>query len=144
MYENAVRASRDKALIRLAGTVLRPGAEGYDDARRPWNAAVDRRPAAAVALSVTAEEVAAAVDYAREEELPLAIFDGGHSVAGHSVVDGGGDDPALADDDVEVDRAARVVHLGGGARCSAISTARRKSTGSSSRPAPSPTRASAA
>jgi FAD/FMN-containing dehydrogenase len=73
---------------RLEGEVLYPHSPGYDSARRIWNAGIDRRPGL-IARPRTAGQVTAAVRYARGAELPLAIRGGGHSVAGHSVLDGG-------------------------------------------------------
>ena len=72
----------------VAGEVLRPGDEGYDGARRVFNAMIDRRPAAIVRCAGAAD-VVAAVNYARDHELPLSVKGGGHSVAGTAVCEGG-------------------------------------------------------
>ncbi len=72
---------------RLRGRVLRPGDAGYDEARGVWNGMIDRRPA----LIVRAERVAdviTSVDFARENDLLLAVRGGGHNVAGTAVADG--------------------------------------------------------
>ena len=61
-------------------TILRPGDAGWDDARRAWNLAVDQRPAA-VALPASAQEVAAAVCFAREHGLRVAAQGTGHHAA---------------------------------------------------------------
>ena len=50
---------------RLYGEVHGPADAGYDEARRPWNLAVDQRPAA-VAFPVTDSDVQAIVDFARD------------------------------------------------------------------------------
>jgi FAD/FMN-containing dehydrogenase len=94
--------------------LLEPGDIGYDAARRGWNGAVDRRPAA-VACAADAEDVAAAVRAARTTRTALTVRAGGHSVSGRSVHDG-----ALCIDlrglnGVEVDAPARLVRVGGGA-----------------------------
>ncbi len=70
------------------GTLLRPGEDGYDEARRVWNGAFDRRPAL-IARCAGADDVALAVRFAREHELPIAVRGGGHSVQGHGVCDDG-------------------------------------------------------
>jgi FAD/FMN-containing dehydrogenase len=72
---------------RFRGALLRPGEEGYDEARRVWNGAVDRRPAL-IARPAGADDVATAVRFAREHDLPVSVRGGGHSVAGHGVGDG--------------------------------------------------------
>jgi FAD/FMN-containing dehydrogenase len=62
--------------------------EDYDLARRMWNGAYDRRPLL-IAQCLDALDVRAAVLHAREHDLPIAVRGGGHSLAGHSVCDGG-------------------------------------------------------
>ena len=49
---------------RLAGQVLLPDEDGYHQARRVWNAMVDRRPAV-IARCASPADVAAAVGFAR-------------------------------------------------------------------------------
>src|SRR3954465_9493350 len=68
--------------------MLRPGEPGYDEARRVWNAMVDRRPALIAGCSQTAD-VVAAVALARGDGLEIGVRCGGHSVVGHAVPDGG-------------------------------------------------------
>ena len=73
---------------RFRGALLRPGEEGYDEARRIWNGAIDRRPAL-IARCAGADDVAVAVRFAREHDLLVSVRGGGHAVAGHAVCDGG-------------------------------------------------------
>jgi FAD/FMN-containing dehydrogenase len=72
----------------MLGEILRPGDDGYETARRVWNAMVDRRPALIVKCP-TADAVADAVRFARARGLEIGVRCGGHSVTGLSVPDGG-------------------------------------------------------
>jgi FAD/FMN-containing dehydrogenase len=71
----------------VAGEVIRPDDSEYDDARRVF-VPVDRRPAAIV-RPLTADDVAAVVEYARTGGVELAVRSGGHSAAGHGTSEGG-------------------------------------------------------
>jgi FAD/FMN-containing dehydrogenase len=71
----------------LSGTVLRPGVDRYEEARRIHNGLIDRRPALIVRCR-GASDVAAAVDFARESGLEISVRGGGHNAAGRSVADG--------------------------------------------------------
>jgi FAD/FMN-containing dehydrogenase len=73
---------------RTMSTVLRPNDDGYDDARRVWNAMVDRRPRLIVRCETVAD-VVQAVRSAREQGLEIGVRCGGHSVLGMSVPDNG-------------------------------------------------------
>src|SRR5579884_4282743 len=70
------------------GELLWPGEAGYEAARRIWNGAIDRRPAL-IARCTGVADVLAAVRFARERELPVAVRGGGHNVAGTAVCDAG-------------------------------------------------------
>jgi FAD/FMN-containing dehydrogenase len=72
----------------VRGQVLRPGDAGFDAARRVWNGMIDRSPALIVRCAGAAD-VVRAVDFARDQGLPLAVRGGGHSAAGNGVVEGG-------------------------------------------------------
>ena len=60
----------------------------YDDARAVWNGAIDRHPRLIARCSGTAD-VAAAVRFARDHGLEVAVRGGGHNVAGTAVCDDG-------------------------------------------------------
>lgn len=72
----------------VRGTVIEPDDPDYESARRVYNAMADRRPAAVLRVSQTAD-VIAAVRFAREAGLPLALRGGGHSAPGFGTVDDG-------------------------------------------------------
>jgi hypothetical protein len=98
---------------RFRGALLRPGEEGYDEARRIWNGAIDRHPAL-IARCAGADDVATAVRFARERDLPVSVRGGGHAVAGHAVVDGGVMIDLSLMKAVRVDPGARVARAAGG------------------------------
>jgi FAD/FMN-containing dehydrogenase len=94
--------------------VVTPDDPAYEQARRVWNGLIDRRPAL-IARPARAEEVARSIAYARAEGLAVAVRCGGHSVPGHSSVDGGlVIDLAAHLGGVEVDPRTRRVRVGGG------------------------------
>ncbi|MGH7459881.1 MAG: FAD-binding oxidoreductase [Longimicrobiales bacterium] len=70
------------------GELLLPSSPGYDTARKIWNGAINRRPAC-IARCRGVADVVAAVRFAREYDLLVAVRSGGHGVAGHAVCDGG-------------------------------------------------------
>jgi FAD/FMN-containing dehydrogenase len=72
----------------VRGRVFQAGEDEYDSARHIWNAMIDRSPRVVVRCAGAAD-VVAAVNYAREQNLSLAVRGGGHSAAGSSVCDGG-------------------------------------------------------
>jgi FAD/FMN-containing dehydrogenase len=78
----------DSSLNGFSGALLRPGEQGYDDARRVWNGAIDRRPAFVARCRSTAD-VAAAVRFGMRHQLAIAVRGGGHSIPGHSTCEGG-------------------------------------------------------
>lgn len=73
---------------RLRGRLIRPEEPGYDEARKVWNGMIDRRPAL-IARCAGVADVIAAVDFAREQGLSIAIRGGSHNVTGSAVCDGG-------------------------------------------------------
>jgi FAD/FMN-containing dehydrogenase len=70
------------------GQVLLPDEDGYHQARRVWNAIVDRRPAV-IARCASPSDVAAAVRFAVKRDLEIGVRCGGHSVLGLSVPEAG-------------------------------------------------------
>ena len=72
--------------FRHRGPVIAPDDGGYETARGTFNGMLDRRPEL-VTRPLDVEDVAAAVGYALEAGLPVAVRGGGHGVAGHCVGD---------------------------------------------------------
>jgi FAD/FMN-containing dehydrogenase len=72
----------------LRGRLIRPSDEDYDEARTIWNGAHDKRPALIVRCAGVAD-VMRAVDFARSEDLVVAVRGGSHSIPGYSTCDGG-------------------------------------------------------
>jgi FAD/FMN-containing dehydrogenase len=110
----AVEEGLNELRASLAGAVIGPSDAEYDAARRCFNALVDRRPAV-IARCVTPRDVSAAFDFARANDLEVAVRGGGHNPAGHCVCDDGLviDLSAMRGVDVAADE--RVARAGGGA-----------------------------
>jgi FAD/FMN-containing dehydrogenase len=73
---------------RMRGELIRPGDEGYDEARKVWNGMIDRKPAL-IGRCASVTDVIASVNFARENGVLLAVRGGGHNVAGTALADGG-------------------------------------------------------
>jgi FAD/FMN-containing dehydrogenase len=97
----------------VAGQVLTASDAGYDAARRCFNALVDRRPAVIVRCSGAAD-VATAFDFARANDLEVAVRGGGHNPAGHCVLDDGLVIDLSSQRAVHVDPVARIARASGG------------------------------
>ncbi len=72
----------------MRGDVVRPDDAGYDAARGVYNAMIDKRPAL-IARCAGIADVIAAVHFAREHGMLVAVRGGGHNVAGRAVCDEG-------------------------------------------------------
>jgi FAD/FMN-containing dehydrogenase len=70
------------------GRVIVPEDGDYDAARQLFYGGMDRRPAAIVRVAGAAD-VARVIRIARDTGIELAVRSGGHSLAGHSVSEGG-------------------------------------------------------
>ncbi len=110
---NQQRQMADQLRQNLAGELVRPGDPAYHEARKVWNAAIDKRPAAIV-YCANADDVVRAVSYARATEHPVAVRSGGHNVAGLSVCDDGVVIDLSRMKAVEVDPVQRVVRAEAG------------------------------
>ena len=72
----------------LGGELIQPNDAGYDDARKVWNAMIDKRPALIARCRGTAD-VITAVKFAREHNLLFSVRGGGHNIAGSALCDDG-------------------------------------------------------
>jgi FAD/FMN-containing dehydrogenase len=72
----------------LRGALLRPGSEGYDDARTIHNGMIDRRPTL-IARCAGVADVLTGVRFAREHDLLVSVRGGGHGMPGFAVCEGG-------------------------------------------------------
>ena len=95
------------------GEIFHPGDAAYDEARTVFNAMIDRKPAV-IARCKSADDVVAAVNLAREQNLPLSVYGGGHSVTGHAVVDAGICIDMRGMKGIDIDPDARVVRAEAG------------------------------
>ena len=98
----------------VQGDVIEAGDAAYEEARKVYNAMIDRRPAVIV-RPVRTEDVVAAVNHARENGLDLSIRGGGHSVPGFGTNDGGVVIDFSRMRSVAVDPASRTARADGGA-----------------------------
>jgi FAD/FMN-containing dehydrogenase len=98
----------------VRGGVIAEGDDGYDEARAVYNAMIDKRPMAVV-RAVNAGDVMAAVRFAREAGVDLAVRGGGHSVPGFGTCDGGIAIDLAGMRGVRVDPNARTARAEGGA-----------------------------
>ena len=96
------------------GDIVRPGDSDYGDARAVWNGMIDKHPSA-IARCRDVADVTRAVEFAREEELLVAVRGGGHNAAGLATCDNGIVIDLSRMNWVDVDPDARRVRVGGGA-----------------------------
>ncbi len=109
----------------LKGDVLLPTSPGFDEARRLWNGMIDRRPAL-IARCDSAEDVMAAVNFARDNGLRPTMRGGAHGVAGHAVVEDGLMIDLSRMNAVTVDAVSRTARVGPGATLGDMDAATQK------------------
>jgi hypothetical protein len=104
------------------GSFTAPGEADYEEARKVYNAMIDRRPAL-IAGATSAADVAGVVAFAAAHQLPLAIRGGGHNGAGLGTVDDGVVVDLSGLKEIEVDAGAKTVRVGGGCLWSEVDAA---------------------
>ena len=118
LNNRAAATLSDEAVAQLRanmrGEVLTPEAANYDAVREIWNGMHDKRPAL-IARCTGVADVIAAVNFAREHSLLLAVRGGGHNVAGTASCDGGIMIDLSLMKGVHVDPKAKTAHVQGGA-----------------------------
>src|SRR5687767_5508892 len=103
-------SSADELRFRLQGGLHEPGDAYYEDSVTLFNTMIDRRPRY-VAEAIAIEDVVTALAFACENDLPLAVRAGGHSVGGLSLVDDGLVIDLRGMRDIEVDPQRRIVRV---------------------------------
>src|SRR5258705_1892629 len=106
------RIERFQAAFR--GEVIQPGDSGYETARKIWNASIDKHPGI-IARCAGVADVVAAVNFARENELLVAVRGGGHNVSGRALCDDGIVIDLSGMKGIHVDAKARIARVQGGA-----------------------------
>src|ERR1700747_1777728 len=106
----------------VRGRGVTHGDDGYDEARALFNAMIDKRPAA-IAYCVDEQDVAAAIEFARERGLRIAVRGGGHNGGGLGSVDDGLVIDLSSMSQITVDPAARTVRVQGGAKLKHVDAA---------------------
>ena len=110
LNEAAIAAFRSS----LRGELIEPGDSSYEAARKVYNAMIERRPRLIARCADTAD-VMAAVKFAREQRLLVAIRGGGHNAGGLGVCDGGLVIDLSPMSHVHVDPKKKTVMVGAGA-----------------------------
>jgi FAD/FMN-containing dehydrogenase len=107
--ESSVAGLRDN----IGGDLIRPTDSGYEEARRVYNAMIDRRPGL-IARCADAADVQTAVNFARQNNVLLAVRGGGHNGAGLGTCDDGLVIDLSPMKGVHVDPVAGTVRVAGG------------------------------
>ena len=102
---------RFKAVLR--GELIQPNDESYDDARKVYNGMIDRRPRL-IARCANVADVITAVNFARENNLLVAVRGGGHNGAGLGTCDDGLVIDLTRMKGIRVELATRTVRVEGG------------------------------
>lgn len=113
LADSSAMPAMDRFRHTLKCELVQPGDPAYDEARKVWNGAIDRWPAAIVYCTST-DDVIQAVTFAKATNHLVAVRSGGHNVAGLSVCDGGIVIDLSRMKAIEVDPVRRVVRAEAG------------------------------
>ena len=80
--------SIEKLKSKVKGKVILPPDPGYNEARKVWNAMIDRKPAVIVQCA-DAADIPHSISFARENGLEISIRGAGHNIAGNAVCNDG-------------------------------------------------------
>jgi FAD/FMN-containing dehydrogenase len=105
--------SVEKLRSRFRGEIIQPGDALYDDARKVYNAMIDKRPRL-IARCMNVADVMAAVDFGRENDLLTAIRGGGHNGGGLGICEDGLVIDLSRMKGIRVDPATHAVRVEGG------------------------------
>ncbi len=94
----------------LSGKMITRHDGDYDNIRKVWNGMIDKNPALIVRC-LDATDVVAAVAYAREQDMEVAVRSGGHSLAGYGTIDGGMVIDLSPMKTINVDRIRRIARI---------------------------------
>lgn len=113
-------ATAERLRSTLTGRVWIPGNDGFDEARRPWNLAIDQQ-VCAVVEAADAADVAALVRFATVEGIPITAQPSGHGASGRT------DDALLLRttllDEVAIDPVGKIARIGAGVQSGALQKA---------------------
>jgi len=110
--KSVARAAR-KEVVDFEGKLIGPEDADYDEARKVYNAMIDKRPAL-IAQCSGPDDVAHIVAFARDHDLLVAVRGGGHNGAGLGTCDDGVVIDLSRLNGIEVDPQARTVRVDGG------------------------------
>jgi FAD/FMN-containing dehydrogenase len=108
-----VSVSLDSLATNLAGPILQPGDDGWDDAVLIWNGMAASTPAVVV-RPTSSTDVATIVRFAADHGLRLAVKGGGHNIAGTALAERGLNLDMSLMRDVQVDPIAKQARVGAG------------------------------
>jgi FAD/FMN-containing dehydrogenase len=106
----------------IAAPLVFPDSPAYHATRAVWNAMIDRRPSVIVQAQ-NESDVSAAIRFAAQPRLAVAIRSGGHNIAGSAVCDDGLVIDLRAISHTVVNEAARTARVGPGATLADVDAA---------------------